>query len=81
MEEKGNDISKRLALILIVLTVIISAACTWVLISSTSESDSTQGAFGAIIHLNILKGKSVEPVLTDSNSGNVQLNIVNKKGG
>jgi hypothetical protein len=80
--EKKSDITKTIALILIILTVVISATSTWVLINKSMSSEPEYPAFNrALIHLNILKGEPYEPVQTDTNSGNVKLFISKAKGG
>jgi hypothetical protein len=79
--EKGSDISKTLALVLILLTVLISATSTWVIVSKSMTSEPTSTFNKALIHLRILKGPVQEPVQTDTNSGDVRLHIAKTKGG
>ena len=78
MEEK-RDISKSIALVLIVLTVLISATSTWVLITHSIDSETGPGFGSALIHLNIFKNRVIEPVQMDSNSGEVKLYISKPK--
>jgi hypothetical protein len=78
MEEKG-DISRSVALVLIILTVLISATSTWVLITHSMESDKGSGLGDALVHLNIFKSRVREPVQTDTNSGQVSLYIAKAK--
>jgi hypothetical protein len=78
MEEKG-DISKSVALVLIIIIVLISATSTWVLITHSMDSEDVPGFGSALIHLNIFKNRVVEPVQTDSNSGEVRLYISKPK--
>jgi hypothetical protein len=80
MEEK-SDISKSVALVLILLTVFISAASTWMLITHSMDSDSGPGLGDAIVHLSIFKSRVREPVQTDSNSGEVRLYVAKRNGG
>jgi hypothetical protein len=79
--EKRIDISKRLALVLIILTVLISAVSTWVLISSSIGPGEGSSVNDVLVRLNILKGPVREPVQTDSNTGDVTLFIAKSKGG
>lgn len=80
--EKKSDISKTIALILIILTVVISATSTWVLITNSMSSEPAYPAFNkALIHLNILEGEHYEPAQMDSNSGNVKLFVSKSRGG
>lgn len=79
--EKKSDISKRLALVLILMTVLISATSTWVLINSSISSEHEESSFNkALIHLHILPAPVKEPVQTDSNSGDIRLYIASKGG-
>ena len=79
--EKGSDISKSLALALILLTVLVSAASTWVLVTTSVGSDEPSGLNDALVMLHILKGHPKEPFQMDSNSGDVKLFISRPKGG
>jgi hypothetical protein len=79
--EKGSDISKTLALVLIILTVLISATSTWVLITKSMSSEPESSINKALVHLRILRGDVQEPLQTDTNSGDVRLFIANSKGG
>ena len=77
----GQDISKTLAFVLIILTVMISATGTWVLITSSMGPEQGPSVNRALIHLYINRGQVVEPVQTDSNAGDVRLVIAKSKGG
>jgi predicted acyltransferase len=77
--EKGSDVSKGLALVLIILTVLVSAVSTWVLITSSMESEIAPSNGFSLVHLNIFKSRAAEPTLMDANSGNARLVIA--KGG
>lgn len=77
--EKGTDISKTLALVLIILTVLISAVSTWVLITSSTSSEPGSPFNRALIHLSILKGSDRMPAQADANSGDVRLYISQPK--
>ena len=77
--ENGSDVSKKLALVLILLTVFISAASTWLLVTSSVNPDVGESFNSAIIHLNIFRNRVNEPAQTDSNAGNARLFIA--KGG
>ncbi|MBN1544103.1 hypothetical protein JW898_01420 [Candidatus Woesearchaeota archaeon] len=80
--EKGSDISKSLALVLIILTIFISAVSTWMLINKSVGSGSEEGGLNrALVQLHILKGPVYEPLQTDTNSGDVKLYIARTKGG
>jgi len=79
--KKESDVSKVLAFILIILTVMISATSTWVLITKSMSNEPQQSRFNkALIFLHILKGPVEEPTQTDSNSGDVSVFIA-KNGG
>ncbi|MBW2964300.1 hypothetical protein KY363_02470 [Candidatus Woesearchaeota archaeon] len=77
--EKRTDISKALALVLIILTVLISAASTWVLITSSMSSEPGGSFNRALVHLSILKGPERLPAQADTNSGDVKLYISQPK--
>ncbi len=78
---KESDISKTLAFVLIILTVMISAASTWVLVDRTMSSEPESSFNDALIRLHILRGQVEEPVQTDTNAGDVRLYIADKRGG
>lgn len=79
--EKKSDISKGLALVLIILTVLISATSTWVIITKSISPEPESGFNKALISLHILKAPDSGSVATDTNSGDVRLYIANSKGG
>jgi hypothetical protein len=79
MMEKG-DVPKALAFTLIILTVLISAASTWVLVTRSIDSKPLLSLNSAIVHLNIFRNNVHEPALSDSNAGNARIFIA-KKGG
>ena len=82
MEKRSSDVSKTVALVLIILTVIISAASTWVLITKSMESEPVGGSLNsALVQLRILKASTPEPVASDTNAGDVKLFIAKAKGG
>ena len=76
--EKG-DVPKRLAMALVILTVLISGASTWVLITKSSYVEPFSGINDALVHLNIFKNRAQEQFTSDANSANVKLYI--SKGG
>ncbi|MFC1741515.1 hypothetical protein ACFL3V_03190 [Nanoarchaeota archaeon] len=79
---KESDISKRVALVLIILTVVISAASTWVLITKSMDSNPVHDGFNkALVQLHILRGPVEDPFQSDTNSGDVKLYIAKTKGG
>jgi len=78
--EKGSDISKTLALVLVILTVIISATSTWVLITNSMDYDMPARFDAALLRLHILKGDVKVPMQTDANAGDVKIFIA-KQGG
>ena len=68
--EKRSDVSKTVALVLIILTVLISTTSTWVLITSSMSSEPVFPGFNnALIKLHILNGPSTEPIQSDTNAG------------
>jgi len=79
--EKKRDISKRFALALIILTVLISATSTWVLVTHSMSAEPGPAVNKPLIHLFITRGEPLEPAQTDTNSGNVRLLIGKPKGG
>ncbi|MBW2968352.1 hypothetical protein KY362_07770 [Candidatus Woesearchaeota archaeon] len=79
--EKKKEISKTLAFALVVLTVLISAASTWIIIDKTLDSPGPHPTLSeTLVRLHILRGPVVEPAQTDSNAGQVQLYISDKGG-
>ena len=76
-----KDMPKSIALVLVLLTVVISAATTWLVIDRSFSSEPLYSEGSGIIALNIRKGESLQPGLKDSNSADVKLNIVKNKGG
>lgn len=81
MVKKSDDVSKTIALVLIILTVIISATSTWVLITQSMSSESTDSGFNkALIHLRILRGEAPAHLQSDTNAGDVKLFIADKGG-
>jgi hypothetical protein len=79
MMEKGSDVPKTLAFTLIILTVLISAASTWVLVTKSIGNEPLLSLNSAIVHLNIFKNNVREPALYDSNAGNARLFIAKKE--
>lgn len=80
--EKGSDVSKTVAFVLIILTVLISATSTWVLITSSMSSEPVFPGFNdALVKLHILRGPVMEPLQSDTNAGDVRLYIADTKGG
>ncbi len=79
--KKESDVSKTIALVLIILTVMISATSTWVLITSSMSPEPQQSGLNKVmVFLHILKSPVSEPMQTDYNSGDVQLFIANDGG-
>jgi hypothetical protein len=77
--EKGSDVPKALAFTLIILTVLISAASTWVLVTKSMDSSPSFSLNMANVQLGILKGFYKEPLLKDSNEGNARIYIAKPK--
>ena len=81
MVKKSDDVSKTITLVLIILTVIISATSTWVLITNSLGSEPAGSGFNnALIHLRILRGDAPAPLQSDTNAGDVKLFIADKGG-
>ncbi|MFH1064359.1 MAG: hypothetical protein V1729_04725 [Candidatus Woesearchaeota archaeon] len=79
--KKESDVSKTLALVLIILTVMISATSTWVLITNSMSPQPEQSGLNKVmILLHIIKGPVNEPMQTDYNSGDVKLFISDNGG-
>ncbi len=78
-KEKNNF--KTLALVLVILTVLISATSTWMLITNSMNSEPDSSFNKALVQLRIIKGQTVELPQTDSNAGDVKLYIAESKGG
>lgn len=79
--KKESEISKTIALVLIILTVMVSATSTWMIITSSMDPAQDQTGLGKVmVFLNILKGPVTEPVQTDQNTGDVQLFIAENGG-
>ncbi len=79
--EKKSDTSKVLAFVLIVLTVLISATSTWLLITSSMDSPVPSVFDKVLISLNIIKNRPAQNVQMDSNAGQATIFIAKSKGG
>jgi len=81
MDEKESDMHKGVVITLIILTVLVSAVSTWMLITSSMDSQTPSSSNSVLVHLNIFKSRAIEPVLSDANGGNARLIIAKSKGG
>ena len=77
--EKESDVPKTLAFTLIILTVLVSAASTWVLVTKSIGNEPLPSLNSAILHLNIFKNNVHAPALSDSNAGNARIFIAKKE--
>jgi len=72
----ADEVSRKTILVLLLLTVIVSAIGTWVALDSVDQYDSTNSDYeSAHIRIGINVPENIPPS-TDSVSGQVSLNIL-----